>query len=186
MNRYSIAICFLLSLAGSISFGQPKVTIHEKFMRFLNNYSIDSLTAITTNDFQLIERYVGHTFDKEAFLDSFVVYSKVIHGKFKTIKNISNTEPVKILVEDQGDYATYLKPKLLTWVITINTKGNQIQSMIADTTKGYKLYLDDFIKKHDSFLKWLQKNYPQENEESLFNNKTDLLSRRLREYSNNR
>ena len=151
----------------------------------MNNYKIDSLAAITTDDFQLIERYVGHAYNKEAFLDSFVVYSKVINGKFKTLKIISNSNPVKILVEDQSDYAAYLKPGMLTWLITINNKGNKIQRMISDTTKGYKLYLEDFMKKHDAFLKWLEENYPQENEETLFNDKTGLLSGRLREYSKN-
>lgn len=178
----AILFIFYFVLSRLQLIGQTPESTPEKFIRFLNNYQVDSLNNLTTNDFRLIENYAKHSFNKKDFLDTFVAQSVAIGGKFKVLQILSKSEPMVFLVEDENFYKDYLEIKTLTWKLTIATSGEHIRSMTSDTTSGYSKYLHDFIKKHDVFLKWLKKSYPGESEESLYDDKTGLLEQRLNEY----
>lgn len=183
MLKIPTGILLFFSLAYPVLKRCKEKSLPETFINLLNNYNKDSLNIITSNNFHLTENYVSHSFSKAEFLDNFLTSSKAINGKFKIIKTLSNNEPTVFLVEDITDYSKYLNLKPLIWKMVITTKDGKIEELISDTTAGYKIYHDDFIIKHDHFIKWLNVTYPNEPEDSLFNNVNGLFAKRLKEYS---
>jgi hypothetical protein len=152
-------------------------------MTLLNDYDKDSLQIIMSDNFQSREATNSHVTGKVEFLDSFITHSRAINGKFRIVRKISQTEPAVFLVEDLTDYSKYLDLKQLKWMITITSKNGKIEQMLSDTTAGFQDYMDDLTIKHDNFVQWLTMKYPNETESYLFNNPSDLFSKRLKEYS---
>lgn len=157
----------------------------DKYFGFLNNYYEDSLQNLLTDNFQLKRTFADFTNDKSSFLNTYIKDSRELNAKFKIIRTISNNEPKQFLVQDESDALKYLDIVSPTWKITIKTRGNQVEQVIIDTTESYQHYLSDITLKEDGFWSWVKKAYPHETEEILYDDK-ELLSKRLKEYSQKR
>ena len=180
--KRTICLSILCSIC-LLSCVRSKNDLAHTFLSALNNYNRDSLQLITSESFQWKEVYENYGFMKKEFLDSFVLFSKAINGKFIATKILLSGDSTVFIVEDITYYSTYLKLKPLFWKISIISKNDKIDRIESDTTIGYKEYLDDFMIKHEKFVKWLTNKYPQETESALFHNMEALFEKRLKEYS---
>lgn len=148
----------------------------QKYFTFLNNYETDSLTKLLTNDFQLKRTFTSFKNDKADFLQTYLPYSKTIHGKFTIVKGWVDTIPNSFLVIDYSDYLKYLSVPYPTWKLIIIEQGNQIKEVINDTTDVYRKYLLELKAKEKVFEKWVLKKYPTETEDKLYaSNKRRLI-----------
>jgi hypothetical protein len=186
MLKTTLLLASFICFASFKTVGQPNISLHQIFFRLLNDYNKDSLEIITTDNFELKEAVVSKPYSKKEFLDSFLIYSKAINGKFKILNTISNREPMVFTVADVTDYTKYFNIEPVVWKMTITTSNRKIKKIITDTTSGFKKYIESFDSKHSSFLKWLILKYPNENEQQLFTNQKGLLSERLKQYANSK
>jgi len=183
MPKMLVIICCLFQLAFLPSCGQKNKPVAETFLDLLNRYQKDSLKIVTADSFQLDEQFVQHSTNKAEFIDSFVSFSKAVGGKFIIVKKVRESEPMVFLAEDVSYYLKYFNLKAPVWKLTISTKEGKVTKMISDTTEGYQAYLNEFILKHNKFIEWLNLKYPNEIEDHLFHDTTELLLTRLKEYS---
>ena len=183
MNKLLILLFLFFSLINLYSCAQKKGSLPVTFIHLLNEYKRDSLNILTSDNFQLKEAYINYTTKKANFLDTFLVFSKAINGKFNIVKILSTTEPIVILVEDVSYYTKYFSLKPLIWKFMFTNKNGKVERIDSDTTIGFKSYMDSFMIKHDNFIKWLNTKYPTETENILSNDLNGLFGERLKEYS---
>jgi hypothetical protein len=182
MTRILSSLTFLFLLFSMSTCGQNTPSASDKFFDFLNNYQIDSLRNLLTDDFQLKRTYTSYSNDKTSFLDNYLPNSKTYNGKYKILKVITDIEPQQFLVEDLSDYLKYLKVDCPTWKITLTTEDNKIRQVTIDTTETYKKYSADIKIADEIFMTWLKANYPEDTQEMLYNQE-GLLGKRLKEYA---
>ena len=155
----------------------------DKFLKFLNNYQIDSLQVLIADNFQLKRTFSSYSSDKKSFVDRYVPTSKNFNAKYKIIKAIYSEQTTEFLVEDQSDYLKYLNIDYPKWKVQIVTNGHKkIERMTIDTTANHQAYLTQAREKSEQFESWLKQKYPNETNEILYNT-TGLLTQRLKEYS---
>ncbi len=154
----------------------------DKYFEFLNNYQVDSLENLLSDNFQLKRTFADFTNDKSSFLNTYIKDSKELNAKFKITRTISGNEPKQFLVEDESDALKYLDIVRPTWKITVKARGYQVEQVIIDTTESYQNYLEDITFKETAFWSWIKQSHPHETEEVLYEDK-ELLSKRLKEYS---
>lgn len=184
IKKTSSILILLLGLTFFVSCGQnlkPKPA--DKFLEFLNNYQVDSLQILVTDDFQLNRTYTTYKNDKKSFFDEYIPISKNFNGKYKILKTNHNELTTEFLVEDQSDYFKYLNIDYPKWkIILTTTNKDKIVGMTIDTTKSYQTYLSQIKQKSENFESWLKTNYPDETNDILYST-TGLLTRRLKEYA---
>lgn len=179
-----IKLSIVLFMIGQAVYGQnPKSNTAEKFMTYLNNYQVDSLRNLITNNFQLKRTYSQYTNNKTSFLEDYVKKSKVFNGKYKIIQTTQSGQTTDFLVEDQSDYLKYLRIIYPKWKIKIEVNEQEkVESMIIDTTQNYPVYSKEVKEKDALFEQWLKQKYPNETKERLYKT-TGLFIKRLKEYS---
>lgn len=182
MTRILSNLTFLFLLFSLTTCGQNTPSVSDKFFDFLNNYQIDSLRNLLTDDFQLKRTYTTYFNDKSSFLENYLPNSKNYNGKYEILKVITDIEPQQFLVEDQSDYLKYLKVDYPTWKITISIEDNRISQVTIDTTETYKKYSANIKVADEIFMAWLKANYPEDTQEILYNQE-GLLVKRLKEYA---
>lgn len=182
-NTRNILTLFL-GLTFFVSCGQNvKSKPADKFLEFLNNYQVDSLQILTTEDFQLKRTYTTYTNDKKTFINEYIPTSKSFNGKYKVLKTNDTELTTEFLVEDQSDYFKYLNIDYPKWkIILTTTNQDKIAVMTIDTTESYQAYLSQIKQKNEDFESWLKANYPDETKDNLYST-TGLLTRRLKEYA---
>lgn len=175
LKQLFVFTIFLLKFSLHVD-AQKNGTTSQKYFTFLNNYETDSLAKLLTNDFQLKRTFTSFKNDKSYFLQTYLPYSKTIHGKFTIIKSWVDTIHNSFLVEDYSDYLKYLGVIYPTWKLIIIEKGNQIEEVIIDTTDVYQKYLRELKAKEKIFSNWVFKKYPAETEDKLYaSNKRRLM-----------
>jgi hypothetical protein len=175
LKRLFIFTFFLIQFPFQI-YAQKSGTPTQKYFTFLNNFETDSLAKLLTNDFQLKRTFTSFKNDKSYFLQTYLPYSKTIHGKFTIIEGWVDTIPNSFLVKDYSDYLKYLGVTYPTWKLIITEKGNQIREVIIDTTDVYRKYLQELKAKEKIFTNWVLKKYPAETEDKLYaSNKRRLM-----------
>lgn len=140
------------------------------------------MQKLLSDDFEFKRSYTTLTMDKKYLLEKYLPDSKAFQGKFIVLKGLHQQAPKQFLVEDQSVYLKYLKVDYPTWKITITAKNNLIQQVYIDTTDMYQDYVKNLKIVAKVFMNWIQKHYPEETEERLFN-EDGLLVKRLKEYS---
>lgn len=93
-------VTMTISLLWLFSYAQTKTNLSGTFFDLLNNYRVDSLKLITSDDFQLIENYANYSQNKSEFLDTYVRFSKSLKGKFYIEKTLSQCDPTVCMVRD--------------------------------------------------------------------------------------
>jgi hypothetical protein len=175
LKQLFIFILFVLQFTIPICAQKPG-TATQKYFTFLNNFETDSLAKLLTDDFQLKRTFTSFKNDKADFLQTYLPYSKTIHGKFTIMEGWVDTIANSFLVEDYSDYLKYLGVPYPTWKLIITEKGNQIKEVIIDTTHVYRKYLRELKTKEKIFANWVQKKYPNVNEDKLYaSNKHRLM-----------
>ncbi len=168
MLKQLFTFTFFLLLFSLPICAQKPSSATQKYFTFLNNYETDSLAKLLTKDFQLKRTFTSFKNDKSYFLQTYLPYSKTIHGKFTIVKGWVDTTPNSFLVEDYSDYLKCLDVPYPTWKLIIIEKGNQIKEVIIDTTDIYRKYLLELKAKERIFTNWVLKKYPTETEDKLY------------------
>jgi hypothetical protein len=179
MKYIPVHLLFFLCLQNISATAQNSVV--EKFFQYTNNFQVDSLRSILTEDFTFRRTFTTRTNSKSNFLNDYMPLSKQFNGKFILRKVISEDEPTQYLVEDQSDYLELLDIQYPQWILTIETKGDSIQSVLEDTTDTYIMYKMESKLKDHAFSTWLLLHYPNETKSVLYSTE-GLLRKRLLEY----
>ncbi|MBL7764655.1 MAG: hypothetical protein JNJ58_01055 [Chitinophagaceae bacterium] len=182
MKRILFPFSILLIMVSLAVKGQHQSTAEYLFLEYLNNYQKDSLQNLLSEDFEFKRSYTTLTMDKANLIEKYLPESKAFQGKFIVLKVLHQQDPKQFLVEDQSNYLKYLKVDYPTWKMTITVKNNLIEQVYMDTTDKYQDYVKNVKIVAKVFMNWLQKHYPEETEERLFNEE-GLLEKRLKEYS---
>lgn len=183
MRKVYIILLLVTGLNQLYCYGQASgsAAVH-KFFAFVNNYQVDSLQSLLTDDFQLRRTYTSYGHDKRSFLENYIPQSKNFNGKFSIVSVIPKQQVASVLVEDQSDYLNYLRIDFPKWEfqLSMNERGQIVKATI-DTTTGYELYLKQVVEKSQRFEEWLKQTYPGESNTSPQD--SGLLLRRLKEYA---
>lgn len=184
MTKNSTLLTTLLILTFINACGQnSKPTPANKFLDFLNNYQIDSLQRLISDDFHIKRTFGPYMNNKKSFVEKYVPVSKNLNGKYIIIKSTNSGKATIFLVEDQSDYFKYLDIDYPKWKVRITTNAQEkVESMVIDTTESYQTYLIQMKDKSEPFESWMKQKYPTETREILYNTE-GLLAQRLKEYS---
>lgn len=184
MPRHSNILTLLLGLTSFVAYGQKVMSKPaDKFLVFLNNYQVDSLQTLVTEDFHIKRTYTTYINDKKSFLNEYIPASKNFNEKYKILKTTESEGTREFWVADQSDYFKYLGIDYPERKIILSiTKQDKIACMTIDTIKGYQTYLSQLKQKDRDFESWLKTNYPAETKKTLYIT-TGLLISRLKEYA---
>jgi hypothetical protein len=171
----------LLFFSPAISSAQNANTPADKFMSFLNNYQVDSLQVLLSDNFKVTRTFVSYSHDRAAFFNDYLVYSKEYNAEFKILERTVGRSRTFFLVEDKSDYFTYLGITYPTWKISILVHDNKVEEMRIDTTIGYSKYNADSKVKEAVFNDWLKEKYPAESRDD-YKTGDGMLMRRMKEY----
>lgn len=154
----------------------------DKFFDFLNNYQIDSLRNLITEDFQIKRTYTTYSNDRLSFLEQYIPDSKALNGGYTVLKVTDDIEQKQFFVLDQSDYLKCLKVDYPIWKMIITTEHDKVKQVTIDTTDMYQEYVTQVKVADEKFADWLKVKYPRDNKERLYTH-CGLLIKRLEEYS---
>lgn len=182
MTRKLIVTPFILSIVFLTACNNKQSTA-EKFMDYMNNYQIDQLKDITTDDFEMQHIFTGFNLDKDDFIEKYIKDSKNQKAKHHIISSTTDGLSTDYVIEDQNEYAALLKIDYskLKFKVTTNTE-QKVESVIVDTIKGYQKYTDLARAKLEKFQTWLMNKYPDDNGD-VYDKNPELAIQRLREYA---
>jgi hypothetical protein len=155
----------------------------ERFIQHVNAWNGDSLAPMLSNDFMLRRNFTGITNTKADFLGSYLKNSQKLHGRYRVVEKLSQSNPEVFLVEDESDFFSYLMIESIQWKLSVHTnKQNLIDEVRIDSTAGYAAYAMAARFVTDKFNRWLEENHPGETSNTLIADTTDLYTRRMIEF----
>lgn len=149
----------------------------------MNAYDSAGLRTLTSRDFFIIRNYSMGLTPKKLFIETYIPFSREVHGKFIPLDSAYTSAGLKMTVRDESDFYHYLGIPFPEWNVRITTnKQGLINNMFVDSTKGTAAALTLMREKSRLFSDWLKSAYPEYEEEELFQT-AGLLLRLLKEYA---
>ncbi len=191
MQRFR-AVKLFLCCAGLVLIGLPALLhaqnatkIGTAFFSYLNHFQRDSLAQLLTSDFVLKRNYVAVQTDRKSFLTDYFDYSQNLEGQFIPIQPKADSLTYTTFVKDHSIYFTCLSIKEPTWKFTLLIRNDSVAGIKVDSVNSYQDYLKETTQKEQLFMAWLNKAYPSENWDQLYQT-NGLLVKRLKQYAKQR
>ena len=185
MNKTLLIGLLLFASHASHLSAQNEQKIAERFLTFLNTYQSDSLDLILDDSFVVERSFVNVRHDKTLFLKQYITWCKMLDGHYEMLRQLESCGSQRFLVRDQSYYFDYLGVKPATWILSIYVADEKVVKLHIGATDDYLQFQLDMKERLALFETWLNKTYPNETLQNLYE-EDGLLLKRLKEYGKGR
>lgn len=174
----SLLVCIILGSCSKKTESNP-----DKFIRFVNNYAVDSLDSILSDKFEIKRTFVKYENDKSSFLNSYMKTLKENGGHISIQRKETTGDTSRYVVKTGSYFFTYLHIEPPTMIYTfVCDQQQKITTIFIDTSGSFHKYQEEISKEMDLFKAWLQLHHPGESDTDLVKTQ-GLLESCLKAYS---